>query len=228
MTQSLKRSEPLILIDLQYLLHKVNELVDLQLLLSGVLKHKRNKAKADVVTGFLSLLGHVLLVLLTAKLRDVVALKEIAEVPVAVIVERLVDLGPHLRWDHRHHEVIECFEFISLPWQVEAEESVTILALDDHFLTRTATKFKDFQKLIVVILSRKDRNLNEHLDGGAGKRPHINALVVARNRWIHFSVEVIVTWIVLAAHQHFRRSVIAGLDIGVDLMAMEGSTAKVN
>jgi hypothetical protein len=209
MAQSLQRCEPLGLVNLEDLLDKVDELKDLDLLLVLVLKVEGDEAVVLVILGELPLLNHVLLALLFAELGDVVVLKELREVVVLVIVHRLFDFVLHVWGHHGPHEVVEGLEYISLLLQIVVKEPLTVLAVKDHVLVRLAAELQDLQQLVVVVLAREDRDLDEHFDRRARQGPHVDALVVEGYGLAHLTTEDVVRRVFLAAHQDFRSSVVA-------------------
>lgn len=226
--ERLQRRQPLRLVDLQDLLDKVDELTDLHLLLVLVLKVERDEAVVLVFLRVLPLLRHVLLAFFLSELGDVVVFEELWEVVVLVIVHRLLHFVLHMRRHHCPDEIVEGLKHIALLLQVVVKEPLPILAIQDHVLVRLPAKLQYLQQLVVVVLPGEDRDLDEHLDGRAGEGPHIDALIVERHRLTNFATENVVGRVLLAAHQDFGGAIVARLDVGIHLVAVEGRAAKVD
>lgn len=228
MTQRLQWRQPLPRIDLQYLLHEVYELVDLEPISTTVFK-----VEGDEVTLTLRsscpLLCLMKIMLLLLELGHVVRFKKLREVVVLVVVHRLLDSALEFRRHHRDDELIESLEHVVLLLWIEEEEAIAVLRVLYHLQGGLAAEFEYLEQLIIVVLAWEDRNLDEELDGCAGQRPHVDALVVQRyGLRLSFSVEYICWLELLAAHQNLGGSVVARLDISVDLVAVERSASEVN
>ena len=91
----------------------------------------------------------------------------------------------------------------------------------NHVVGWQPTKLHYFKQLVVVVLAWKNWSFDEEFDFSAAKRPHINAMVVSWNLLSFCHSEK-------CSKQDFRSSIIARLDVGVDLAALKRSAAKVN
>lgn len=109
---------------------------------------------------------------------------------------------------------------------VEEEELVSVDRVEDHFLRGKTAELHDLEKLVVVVLSWEDWCLDEELDGRAAQGPHVDALVVGRPV-VLVDAALHQVWNE-SAQQHFGRSVVPRLDVGVHLVAQEGPAPEVN
>lgn len=130
------------------------------------------------VSSYLSLLNHIPLVLFSFQLLQIMWLYQLSKIIMLVVIHRLFNFVLHVRRNHRHHKVIERFEYISLLLQVVVKKSISILAIQNHLLIGHPTKFKNLQQLVIIILPRKDRNFDKHFNSCTSKWPHIDTLVI--------------------------------------------------
>jgi hypothetical protein len=89
------------------------------------------------------------------------------------------------------------------------EHRVALRGLQERF-ARQAEDFHLIHQLLALVVSRKERMTRVQLGKNAAKAPHVDRSAI------------------LAAKNHFRRTIEAALDIGVDLLMVEAARAKVN
>lgn len=211
MTQSLQRRHPFSRINLEYLLHEVNELKDLPPFTYSVLeRHFYISRRIDM---------------LFLELENVPLFKELAKVEERVVPLRYLNLIVVLGWYLGGQELLEGFEVVALLAVVPVEEAVSVDRVVDQLLWRKATELHGFEELVVIILPWEDGRFDEEFNGSTAKGPHVDALIVGW--YLSLSLAVGARCCNVSAQQNFRSSVISRLDVGVHLMALEGCTAKI-
>jgi len=61
----------------------------------------------------------------------------------------------------RYQKFLETFEIKALLLPIKVEKPFPIAAIKYHILRRQSTELHDFENLVIVVLSRKNRRFNE-------------------------------------------------------------------
>ena len=122
---------------------------------------------------------------------------------------------------HSSDELLVVLEHVASLEVVAEEELVHVDGVAHEIKGRLATELVDLVHLVEVVAAWEDGSLDEEFNCSAAKRPHVDALVIERLPFAHLVEPE-------GAHEHFRRSVVPALNVGVHLLAVESRIAKVN
>jgi hypothetical protein len=174
MAESLQRRHPILRVDLQDLLHEVDELEYFQALIISIL-HFDLIGVHDVVS-----LAHEFLVALSLLFQNVPLLQQLPEIEQRMIFLGHVDIAAMLWFDAGHQKLLEGLQVESVLMLIVIKELVSVDGVVDHVHWWHPAKLNDFQHLVIIMFSREDWCLDEKLYRCAAKRPHVNRLVVGR------------------------------------------------